>query len=102
MTATDWATIVYSYFFVFAAVGGAAWFVVKKAIHHVIEEAQMGREDIRVIKAEVTPNHGSSIHDKINLQIIPMLENLTTRQAEISDKVAKLEGRFEQHVDEGE
>jgi len=51
---------------------------------------------------ELRPNGGSSIHDKINLQIIPMLENLTEKQIEINEKVAKLEGRFEQHVDEGE
>ena len=54
------------------------------------------------LKNEMTPNHGSSIHDKINLEIIPMLIDLKNNQGEIKISVAKLEGRFEQHVDEGE
>jgi hypothetical protein len=59
-------------------------------------------EDIKTIKSEMTPNHGSSIHDKINLEIIPMLVDLITNQDKIKTSVAKLEGRFEQHVEEGE
>lgn len=99
MTASDWATVVYSYFFVTAGVGSVLWFIAKKAIHHVIQESQ---EDLKTIKNEVIPNHGSSIHDKINLEIIPMLKELRVNQAEISVKVSKLEGRFEQHVEEGD
>ncbi len=99
MTSSDWATVIYSYTFVTGALGSVIWFIVKKAIHHVITE---NMQDIKIIKSEVTPNHGSSIHDKINLEIIPMLHNLTERQTDISVQVAKLEGRFEQHVDEGE
>jgi hypothetical protein len=99
MTTSDWATVIYSYFFVSAGVGSVLWFVAKKAIHHVIDESL---SDIKAIKSEVTPNHGSSIHDKINLEIIPMLKELRTNQAEISVKVSKLEGRFEQHVVEGD
>jgi hypothetical protein len=99
MTSSDWATVIYSYTFVTGALGSVIWFIAKKAIHHVITE---NMQDIKIIKNEVTPNHGSSIHDKINLEIIPMLHNLTERQIDISVQVAKLEGRFEQHVDEGE
>jgi hypothetical protein len=99
MTSSDWATVIYSYTFVTGALGSVIWFIAKKAIHHVITE---NMQDIKIIKNEVTPNHGSSIHDKINLEIIPMLHNLTERQTDISVQVAKLEGRFEQHVDEGE
>ena len=99
MTASDWATIIYSYFFVIAGIGSVLWFVAKKAIHHVIKESQ---DDIKTIKNEMTPNHGSSIHDKINLEIIPMLKDLKVNQSEISAKVSKLEGRFEQHVDEAD
>jgi hypothetical protein len=99
MTASDWATIIYSYFFVIAGIGSVLWFVAKKAIHHVIQESQA---DIKTIKNEMTPNHGSSIHDKINLEIIPMLKDLKVHQSEISAKVSKLEGRFEQHVDEAD
>jgi hypothetical protein len=99
MTASDWATVIYSYFFVVAGLGSVLWFVAKKAIHHVIQESQA---DIKTIKNEMTPNHGSSIHDKINLEIIPMLIDLRTNQDKIKNSVAKLEGRFEQHVEEGD
>jgi hypothetical protein len=52
--------------------------------------------------SELRPNGGSSIHDKINKEVIPMLKELRSEQVTIGEKVAKLEGRFEQHVDEGE
>jgi hypothetical protein len=52
--------------------------------------------------SELRPNGGSSIHDKINKEVIPMLKELRSEQVNIGEKVAKLEGRFEQHVDEGE
>jgi phage-related protein len=52
--------------------------------------------------SELRPNGGSSIHDKINKEVIPMLKELRKEQVGIGEKVAKLEGRFEQHVDEGE
>ena len=52
--------------------------------------------------SELRPNGGASIHDRINKDIIPMLKELRTDQLKIGEKVSKLEGRFEQHVDEGE
>lgn len=52
--------------------------------------------------SELRPNGGSSIHDKINKEVIPMLKELRSEQVNIGEKVAKLEGRFEQHVEEGE
>lgn len=52
--------------------------------------------------SELRPNGGSSIHDKINKEIIPILQELRSNQIDIGEKVAKLEGRFEQHVDEAE
>ena len=52
--------------------------------------------------SELRPNGGSSIHDKINKEIVPILIELRENQKEIGEKVAKLEGRFEQHVDEAE
>jgi hypothetical protein len=52
--------------------------------------------------SELRPNGGSSIHDKINKEVIPMLKELRTDQIAIGEKVAKLEGRFDQHVVEGE
>jgi hypothetical protein len=52
--------------------------------------------------SELRPNGGSSIHDKINKEVIPMLKELRADQVIIGEKVAKLEGRFEQHVEEGD
>ena len=52
--------------------------------------------------SELKPNGGSSIHDKVNLEVIPMLKELRSSQLEIGEKVAKLEGRFEQHVEEND
>jgi hypothetical protein len=52
--------------------------------------------------SELRPNGGESLHDRINKDIIPMLKDLRADQLKIGEKVAKLEGRFEQHVVEGE
>lgn len=52
--------------------------------------------------SELKPNHGTSLNDKINLEVLPLLRELRDNQIKISIKVAKLEGRFEQHVDEVE
>lgn len=52
--------------------------------------------------SELKPNHGTSLNDKINLEILPILRDLKSNQEKIALKVAKLEGRFEQHVDDGE
>jgi len=58
------------------------------------------RWTIKHYLSELRPNHGSSLNDKINLVIIPMLEKLSQSQDHIEERVIKLEGRFEQHVDE--
>ena len=50
--------------------------------------------------SELKPNGGSSLNDKISLEIIPMLKELRNDQIVIGEKVAKLEGRFEQHLDQ--
>lgn len=99
MQSSDWATVIYSYTFVTGAVGGVIWFVVKKAIHHVIEE---NLEDLKIIKHEVTPNSGGSMNDKINKEIIPMLTTLVEKQQDIAIDVATLSGKFHQHIAEHE
>ena len=58
------------------------------------------RWTIKHYLSELRPNHGSSLNDKINLEIIPLLKDLRNNQEKIALKVAKLEGRFEQHVDD--
>lgn len=90
MSASDWATIVYSYFFVLVAVGTGVWLMFKKVFKHLLEEHQA---DIKTIKAEVTPNHGSSMNDAIKLEVVPLLREMKTQ-------VDKLEGKFEQHIEE--
>lgn len=97
MSASDWATIVYSYFFVLVAVGTGVWLMFKKVFKHLIEEH---KEDIKTIKAEVTPNHGSSMNDSIKLEILPILKELRANQVEIGHSVSNLEGKFEQHIRE--
>ena len=99
MAASDLATVIYSYVFVTGAIGSVLWFIAKKAIHHVIET---NLEDLKVIKAEVTPNHGSSMNDVVKLQLLPLVKELRQAQVEISTCVSKLEGKFEQHILEHE
>ena len=82
MTASDWATIIYSYFFVIAGIGSVLWFVAKKAIHHVIQESQA---DIKTIKNE--------------RQDVAMAEN-TRLTLETVKSLSKLEGRFNNHIEE--
>lgn len=52
--------------------------------------------------SELKPNHGTSLNDKIQLEVLPLLRDLRDNQIKIAIKLAKLEGRFEQHVDEVE
>jgi len=51
---------------------------------------------------ELRHNGGSSLLDVVKLQILPIVKELRENQIVISEKVSKLEGRFEQHVEEGE
>jgi hypothetical protein len=97
MNNSDLATIIYSYTFVTGALGSVIWFIMKKAIHHVIQE---NMEDIKIIKHEVTPNSGGSMNDKINKEIIPMLKELRENQIKIGIEIATIDGKFEQHVRE--
>jgi len=52
--------------------------------------------------SELKPNHGTSLNDKIQLEVLPLLRDLRDNQVKIAVKLAKLEGRFEQHVDDVE
>ena len=85
MTTADWATTL-------------AGFTATAAFIGVIGSWIM-RTWLKGFLSELRPNGGSSIHDKINLEIIPMLKELREDQVIIGERVAKLEGRFEQHVD---
>ena len=86
MTAADWATTL-------------AGFTATAAFVGVIGSWIM-RTWLKGFLAELKPNGGSSLNDKINLEIIPMLKELRGDQIVIGEKLAKLEGRFEQHVED--
>ena len=80
-----------------------AWIGITSAEIGILVSAAAGvKWLVKKYLSELRPNGGSSIHDKINKEVIPMLKELRTEQVLIGEKVAKLEGRFEQHVDEGE
>ena len=86
MTAADWATTL-------------AGFTATAAFIGVIGSWIM-RTWMKSFLSELKPNGGSSLHDKVSLEIIPMLKELRGDQIVIGEKVAKLEGRFEQHLDD--
>jgi len=58
------------------------------------------RNEVRDIKTETTANGGSSMNDKVKLEIVPLLKEIRAEQIEIGKKVANLDGRFEEHVKE--
>ena len=79
-----------------------AWIGVTSAEIGIMVAAAAGvKWLVKKYLSELRPNGGGSIHDKINKEIIPMLKDLRADQVVIGEKVAKLEGRFEQHVEEG-
>jgi hypothetical protein len=50
--------------------------------------------------SELRHNGGSSLLDVVKLQILPTVLELRDNQILIKEKVDRLEGRFEQHVEE--
>jgi hypothetical protein len=92
MNAAEWATTLSGFIAAAAAVGAGVHWVLKRYMRVHVEDYLV----------ELKPNGGASIHDKITKEVIPMLKELRTEQIAIGEKVAKLEGRFEQHVEEGE
>lgn len=57
---------------------------------------------LRHYLAELKPNGGESINDYVKLQILPLLKEMRQDQIQIKTDVAKLEGKFEQHITEHE
>ena len=88
MSLSDWATTL-------------AGFTATAAFIGVIGSWIM-RSWMRNFLSELKPNGGSSLNDKINLEILPILKELRVYQVVIGEKVARLEGKFEQHLDEEE
>lgn len=116
MSIADWATTISGFLAVAAMfVGGLRW-VLKKYLHGVKDEviAQVTDKTSKIVEdlirdylSELKPNHGSSLNDKIVKEILPILHKLDETQEEVKHDVtdlkvshARLEGRFDQHVDE--
>lgn len=87
MTTADWATTLAGFTATAAFIGVIGSWLMKTWMKSFL--------------SELKPNGGSSLNDKINLEIIPMLKELRNDQIVIGEKVAKLEGRFEQHIEDG-
>ena len=86
MTLTDWATALSGFTAVGVVIlGGLRWVIRKYVTDYVVE---------------LKPNGGSSINDMIKLQILPMLKEMRQDQLSIKSQVDKLEGRFEQHLED--
>ena len=107
MTVDQWATTISGFLSVFIAIGVATRWVVKKYLHTIkdemMAEAQTMITDLtQEYLIELKPNHGSSMNDAVRLEIIPMLKEMRQDQLSIKSQVDKLEGRFEQHVEEGQ
>jgi hypothetical protein len=98
VSATDIATIIASYTAVAVVIGGIAWRLFRNAVNQAIEANRVNVEPMN----ELRHNGGSSLLDVVKLQILPIVKELRENQVVISEKVARLEGRFEQHVDEAE
>lgn len=101
LSPVDIATIVASYTAVAVVVGGILWKLFKKAVGTALEEERNHiKEDMEEPINELRHNGGSSLIDIVKLQILPTVLELRENQKIIAEKVAKLEGRFEQHLDE--
>ena len=88
MTLSDWATTLAGFTATAAFIGIVGSWIMRSWMKNFL--------------SELKPNGGSSLNDKISLEIIPMLKDLRANQVVIGEKVAKLEGRFEQHIEDRE
>jgi len=83
--------------------GFARW-ILKKHTEELVRE-YLG--EIKENSKELKQNHGSSLNDIVKLQVLPILQKLDRSQDEIRQDItemkvesAKLEGRFNQYVEE--
>ena len=101
MSQADLATIIASYATVSVIVGGAIWWLFKRAVKMALDETNKRiHDEMDEPINELRHNGGSSLIDVVKLQILPTVLELRENQKVIADRVARLEGRFEQHVDE--
>jgi hypothetical protein len=80
----------------------ANWLQAVSAALAILGAAGVGlRYLVKHYLSELKPNHGSSLNDAVRLQILPLMQELTRDMTEVKVSIAKLEGRFDQHVEEG-
>lgn len=97
MSATDIATIIAAYTGVAVIIGGVSWKLFKTVVRQAIEANTATMEEPI---NELRHNGGSSLLDVVKLQILPLVKELRENQIIISDKVVRLEGRFDQHIED--
>lgn len=107
LTLDQWATTLSGFLSVLIALGVAMRWMIKKYFATLkddfISEAELLLSKItEEYLIELKPNHGSSMNDAVRLEIIPLLKSMRDDQLAIKSQVDKLEGRFEQHVVEGD
>jgi len=75
--------------------------------NHTQELVKEYLEEMKENSKELKPNHGSSLNDIVKLQVLPILKKLDQKQDEIREDIteikveyARLEGRFNQYVEE--
>lgn len=81
----SWATITSGYLFLIITMGGIVQWFLRRYIKGMMEEQHK-------YLVELVPNHGSSIKDAV--------DEIRSHVQDIKVDLARLEGRFEQHVDE--
>jgi hypothetical protein len=86
MSTADWATTLAGFTATAAFIGVIGSWIMRAWMKNFLDELK--------------PNGGTSLNDKINLEIIPMLKDLRKDQVHIKEKVSKLEGRFDQHLED--
>ena len=105
MTVSDWATTLSGFLAVAAAFGATTRWAFRKYIHTVkdeilVEAKEILEEVVQEYLIELKPNHGSSLNDTIKLEILPLIREMSKDIIDVKVCQARLEGRFEQHVDE--
>lgn len=97
LSPVDIATIISCYTGVTVIAGGIAWKLFKGAVKTVVEA---NKAEMEAPISELKHNGGSSLLDIVKLQIAPTVQELRENQKNISYRLARLEGRFDQHLED--
>jgi len=103
----DLATVIgtaSSALFVGGVVLGVARWILKNHTQELVKEYL---QEMKENSKELKPNHGSSLNDIVKLQVLPILQKLDAKQDQLAEDIteikvdyARLEGRFDQYVEE--